>query len=154
MRQKEDERMTIREAIEQAHCRRGKAAGTTKDGAYWLACEPIMIRRAGGDGIGNNDADRTNYLELRHYRDGAARARVHVDAYHQNGGRGGGGDWWTNADCVLDATSAEACIVALKGLRCGEERVVYSDWYEDDLTKALGALGVLAHEAAPDEVPA
>lgn len=145
--------MTLRQAIEQARCRQGKAAGTTKDGAYWLACKPTKIRDYGGDGIGQNRADTQNYLELRHYRDGSVRARVNVSASHQNGNRGGAGEWYLNADAVLDCASAEAVIVALKSIRDEDHGAMYGDAFEDDLVAAIAALGLPAAEVAPDEVP-
>ncbi len=152
--------MTLREAIVQAHCRQGKAAGTTKDGAFWRVIKGtadnkrIKIRTYGGNGIGQSSASVDNWLELRHYRDGAVRARVHVDAWHVNGARSGAGDWWLNADAILDFTTAEAVIVALKGIRSEDHGPAYSDMYESELTTALWALGIPASEPAPDEVVA
>lgn len=152
--QKEVTTMTLREAIVQALCRHGKAVGTTKDGAYWLASKPIKIRDYGGDGIGQNRADTQNYLELRHYRDGNVRARVNVSASHQNGSHGGAGEWYINADAVLDCISAEAVIVALKGIRDDDHGAMLGNAYEDDLTKALEEIGLPGYEPAPDEVEA
>ena len=142
--------MTLTQAIEQAHCRHGKASGTTKDGAYWLAIEPIHIRSFGGDGIGNSAPSRIHYLELRHYRNGAARARIHANAEHLNGAYAGAGNSWHNADSILSCESAEGVIVALKAISVNETRA-YSDSYEEDLTAALVGLGLPEMEPAPDE---
>lgn len=145
--------LTLSNAIEQTKCRKGKSDGTTKDGAYWLATKPIVIRSWGSDGIGSNPPDRTNYLELRHYRDGQVRARVNLHSWHQNGAYSGAGDWYANADAILPCESVEAVIVALKGMRYNEW-AVYSDHFEDTLTKALVDLGIAEATPAPDEATA
>src|SRR5690606_1635651 len=93
---------TIRDQVVARKCRVGKAAGTTKHGAYWLACDPITLRRTGGDGIGNNGPAVTYWLELRHYRSGLVQASIHRDAWHQNGSYGGSGDSWETLDSVAD----------------------------------------------------
>jgi hypothetical protein len=143
--------MTLTQAIEQAHCRRGKAAGTTKDGAYWLAVDSLHIRSFGGDGIGNGARSCDNYLELRHYRDGQTRARVHMNASHQNGVYGGAGDWYANADAILPCESAEAVIVALKGISVNDTRA-YSDEFAEQLTAALMVqLDMPEADPSPDE---
>jgi hypothetical protein len=132
-------------------CRKGQAAGTTKDGAFWLACKPICLRRAGGDGIGNSGADLTYELHLRHYRDGTIKAVVCRHSWHQN--TGSRNEWRTVQ--ILGCKTAEEVIVALK---CGlafsydDSETVYSDLHEEDLKTALTEIGLDESEASPDEV--
>ena len=118
-----------------------------------MAVEPIKIRSFGGDGIGQGARDCTNTLELRHYRDGAVRARVHMHAWHQNGSYSGAGDWYSNADIVLTCQSVEAVIVNLKNISVDETRA-YSDSCEEELAETLEGLGLLEAEPAPDEADA
>jgi hypothetical protein len=149
---------TIRELIELKKCRRGKATGTTKRGAYWLACEPIKIRDYGGDGIGNNAADMDHKLELRYYRDGTIAAVIRYNAWHQNYSPN---DVFTRLDAVLGCETVEDVIVVLKGATVktrswddgsgGDETHAYSDRCEERLTEALTALGVSAAATSPDD---
>lgn len=104
---------TLKEIVIEQKCRKGAAAGTTKNGAYWVAGE-CVTRRCGGDGIGNNAPDVTWTLELRHYRDGAVRATMHRDAHHQNGRWGGAGDWYYGIDAILSAETIEDVIVEMR----------------------------------------
>lgn len=148
--------MTLSEIIESQHCRRGKAAGTTKRGAFWLACEPIRIRSYGGDGIGQNAADMENMLHLRHFRDGDVRATIRVWSWHQNGGDH---STYMDASSILTAQSVEDVIVALKAIRVEDDyegygAPAYSDHEEDKLTAALTALGMPVSAPAPDETTA
>jgi len=132
-------------------CRKGKATGTTRDGAYWLVCDPIICRRAGGDGIGNSSADLTYELELRHYRDGEVRAVMVRDAYHQNGSS----RRYRSVPELLECRTVEAVIVCLKQGVDFENgaytETVYSDLKEELLTNALVKLGLAECEQAPDE---
>ncbi len=145
---------TLKELIADRKCRKGAAAGTTKRGAYWLACEPIKIRSYGGDGIGQSAPDIDHHLELRHYRSGEIRAMVCRNARHQNSGTS---TRYSPAE-LLDCTTSEQVIVALKGsqVECGYDysEHAYSDYFADSLTKTLAALGMPDSEPAPDEQPA
>lgn len=148
--------MNLKEAIEHAHCRKGAADGTTKAGAYWLALAPICIRSWGGDGIGQSAPSHDQYLELRHYRDGAVRAKLHHTAWHENGEWSGGGvSTYIDAGAILGATTVEQVIVLLKVMRCHDEyqsgHAVYSDRFEAKLTEALVSLGLADALPAPDE---
>lgn len=141
---------TLQECVENAKCRKGQAAGTTKRGAYWLACGPVMIRSFGGSGIGNSGADCRHYLELRHYRTGEVRALIHGRYWHQDGAKP---DRYQPVE-ILECTTVEQVIVHLKGERIGDEDwkdSVYSDYFEDSLTEALVGLGLAQSEPAPDE---
>lgn len=143
---------TLRECIEGVKCRKGKATGTTKDGAFWLACGEIHLRDAGGDGIGNSGADIDFDLHLRHYRDGQVKAMVCRSSWHQNSGHG-------NRYCaasILDCTTVEQVIVELKrgmvfDYQFSDTETVYSDRNAETVTTALVALGLAECEPAPDE---
>lgn len=142
---------TLRELVENLKCRKGTAAGTTKNGAFWLACEPIKIRRFGGDGIGNSGPDITYYLLIRHFRDGAVRCTINRAAYHQNGSYSGGGDSYFGIDNISNCNTIEEIIVALKAYRSDYDEMIYSDYCEKHLVSALTALGITMSAAAPDE---
>jgi len=135
---------TLKEVIVESKCRKGPSAGTTKRGAFWLFVEPTKIRRYGGDGIGQSGADCTNYLELRHYRDGTVAAVIHGHYWRQNGSAP---DDWLRCDSLLECTSIEQLIVALKGLSFADGSHVFSD----DFADKLGMLGLPEAEPAPDE---
>lgn len=154
--------MTLREAIGKAHCRHGKAAGTTEYGAYWLCPYTLdkldmRIHNWGGDGVGQNGADHFSYLELQHYRDGTVRARCHHTSWHQNGSYSGGNiSEYVNADSILECQTAEDVIVALKNLHYGSRHFdyatpVYSDHYADTVTEILARLGIPEADQGPDE---
>jgi len=144
--------MTLSEIIESQHCRRGKAAGTTKHGAFWNACENICIRSYGGDGIGQNASDKAHDLQLRHYRDGRVKATVRVWTWHQNHGHH---HTYVAVPSVLACDTVEGVIVALKAIRVddqyGDGVPAYSDYQQDALTAALVALGMPLAAPAPDD---
>jgi len=138
---------TLQDLIIAAKCRKGAAAGTTKKGAYWLACEPIKIRCFGGDGIGQSSPDLTNSLKLRHFRDGDVQTTVEFSSWHQNyGGRSAS---YVGVPEIAVCETIEEVIVALKS--CGTEVSAYSDKMEDNLIEKLTALGLPASAPAPDE---
>lgn len=141
---------TLKEAVEAEQCRKGKADGTTKRGAYWLATDPIIIRRSGGDGIGQSSADVTWTLELRHYRSGEVRPVIHRDAWHQNGSWSGAGDDYYGRQDIGGAGTIEEVVVRLKN-GVGDE-ACYSDKRYDDLRDALLAIGMTESIPGPDEV--
>jgi len=138
---------TLSDLIVAAKCRKGAAAGTTKKGAYWLAVEPIKIRCFGGDGIGQSSADCTNYLELRHFRDGAVSIVIHYNSWHQNHGMS---DTYQSHIGLPMCETVEDVIVALKS--ANDDGVsAYSDRMEENLTEALVAFGLPESAPAPDE---
>jgi hypothetical protein len=143
---------TLKEIIIERKCRKGAAAGTTKRGAYWLACEPIITREAGGDGIGQNAPDITDSIELRHFRDDNVRAVIHRDAWHQNGAHGGAGDGWMDASGVLNCSTIEEVLVVLKGTALAESPVVNQYSADKTLIPALRELGLPDAAPGPDEV--
>lgn len=140
---------TLKELIIATRCRKGTAKGTTKRGAFWLACDPITIRSYGGDGVGNNGVDWRNHLELRHYRSGEVVATINKHGWHQNSVTHN--EWQTLP--ILDCTTIEDVIVALKGQTIGESPV-YADWGQKNLTQALTVLGLPESAPSPDDEPA
>jgi hypothetical protein len=143
---------TLKEIVIDRKCRKGIAAGTTKRGAFWLACEPIKTRAAGGDGIGLN-APRVIYdLQLRHFRSGEVRAVIRRDSWHQDGSNGATSQDWGDANAVLDCSTIEEVVVALKGTSLFNSPVVEDDLVGRDLTARLRELGLPDAERAPDEV--
>jgi len=141
---------TLKDIITGRRCRKGTAAGTTKRGAYWLACEPIEIRSYGGRGIGNDQADRSHQLELRHYRDGEVSAAVRCHSWHQDTGTQN--HWVTVGIC--DCTTVEDVVVALKGKSDEEWGHLYSDRQHSELAAALMKLGLPLAAPSPDDEPA
>jgi hypothetical protein len=148
---------TLAQIIIDQKCRKGKAAGTTKKGAYWLAAN-LRTRATGGDGIGQNGADVSYSLQLRHFRNGDVTAVIHYHSWHQNTGTENKYeliDSFPSPGGFLALATVEQVIVELKGIKmdvwCGYPENVYSDRCEDILTKGLTALGLLEMEAAPDE---
>jgi hypothetical protein len=139
---------TLQELIVAARCRKGAAAGTTKKGAYWLACEPIKIRVYGGDGIGQSRADMTNWLQLRHFRDGAVQITIRYHSWHQNDGHTNG---YVSAGELANCESIEDVIVGLKGISDPNGVSAYSDYQIDNLVDGLTAFGMAMSAPAPDE---
>lgn len=155
---------TLAQLIEAQKCRKGKADGTTRKGAYWLVKADdlgekvsleITIRSWGGDGIGQSRADLRNYLQFRHFRNGNACAMVRRHSWHQNDGHR---DTYTMIPALMDCTTVEQAIVALKGVKTdpcdhyhSSPENVYSDNFEKDLTGWLVALGMTEMEPAPDD---
>lgn len=137
---------TLKELIIDRKCRKGESVGTTKSGAFWLACDPIRIRSFGGDGIGQSARNCDNYLQLRHYRSGEVKAVVNYHSWHQNSGTH---DSYISVP-ILDCTTVEDVIVILKGVS-DDDTAAYSNWGEGNLTKALVGLGMAESLPAPDE---
>lgn len=135
---------TLSFCVEAARCRKGKAAGTTKRGAYWLACEPIILRRAGGDGIGQSAPGITWRLELRHFRGGEVRPTLHREGWHQNGSSD---DYYGRPELATTRTVEEVIVILKAG---ANNETCYSDYYVDKLTAALVDLGLPESEPGPD----
>lgn len=142
---------TLADCIRALRCRKGPADGTTKDGAFWLAHEEeIVLRRAGGDGIGQSAPDITYYLVLRHYRDGAVRAKVMEKAYHQNGTHI---DWYEISALPECTTIEEAEVVLRRPVPTEHAEIcAYSGNHRADIAAALTALGLPEADPSPDEV--
>jgi hypothetical protein len=140
--------------VSELKCRKGAASGTTKRGAFWLACEPLVLRKCGGDGIGGSGPDVTYTLELRHYRDGDVQAMIHRCSWHQNNGEYNG---FVSCQQLLPLKTVEDVICALKGERFTLDNDydvsdhVWSDYYTDSLTTALTDIGLSESDPAPDE---
>lgn len=144
---------TLKDLLIEKLIRKGAAHGTTKRGAYWTPVKGEYfekIRRSGGDGIGNSAPDVSFYLELRHFRDGTVKAVIVRVAWHQNGSYSGAGTTYADASSVLDCTTAEEVVVALKAISMDEESVISergSEW----ITAACIAFGLPESAPAPDE---
>jgi hypothetical protein len=143
---------TLKEIVIERKCRKGIAAGTTKLGAYWLACEPIKTRTAGGDGVGLNAPRVTYELHLRHFRAGEVRAAIRRDSWHQDGSNGATSQDWGEANAVLDCRTIEEVMVALKGTSLFNSPVIEDGAVGRDLTARLRELGLPDAERAPDDV--
>jgi hypothetical protein len=143
---------TLKEIVIDRKCRKGTAVGTTKHGAFWLACEPIKTRAAGGDGVGLNAPKVIYELHLRHFRTGEVRAVIRRDAWHQNGSNSGAGQDWGDANAVLDCRTIEEVVVALKGTSLYDSPVIEDHFIARDVTARLRELDLPDAERAPDEV--
>jgi hypothetical protein len=143
---------TLKDIIIEKHIRTGKAWSTTKHGAYWcLTGEDwfCKLRRAGGDGIGASEADITYWLDFRHFRDGAVRAVICKEGWHQNSGTYKA---WIDADKILSACTSEDVDVALKSISHDGDPV-YSTYQTKELNEKLAALGIPESLPAPDDAP-
>ena len=143
---------TLKDLVIEQKCRKGESHAKTKDGAFWLAAPEVQIRSYGGDGIGNNGSDRTQHLQLRHYRSGEVKAYAHFHSWHQNYGSS---DRYTSLD-ILGCTTIEDVIASLLTTKMRSDYdsdgdSVYSSYNENDLTDALAALGMVVALPAPDE---
>ena len=141
---------TMKECVEALKCRTGKAAGTTKDGTYWLAGDEVLIHSCGGDGIGQSAPDVDYYFALRHYRTGEVRAVVRRYVWHQNSGDKN--DY--RKVPVMECSNVEQVVVELKkGLDFDgyDDATVYSDGKYDGLKDFLLSIGMLESEPGPDE---
>ena len=159
---KKGEKMDLETAIKNQKCRKGPVAGTTKKGAYWLACEPIVLYRAGGDGIGQSGADLTCFLELRHFRGGDVRPTINYNSWHQNWGEQ---NQYYGAIHLNQCATIEEIIVALKSEIGLEKYKCYSEYTQEyragksdptlpALKSLLETIGLPFSMPAPDEIPA
>jgi hypothetical protein len=137
---------TLQDLIIARRVRKGPASGTTKRGAYWLACDRIITGSYGGDGIGQSAAQITVFLVLRHYRDGAVRAIARVHGWHQNYTH----DNWYSIPSLPACRSAEEVIVALLGRSTEETGRLYTPDAESGLVAALSNLGLPQALPSPD----
>lgn len=147
---------TLKELIINTKCRKGKPRAIDKRGAFWLAHPEIEIRVWGGDGIGQSRSSRTNFLELRHYRNGDIVACITFQSWHQNTG---------TTECVrtvseiLSCTDIESVIVTLKNLPHELLSPAAEDYFPDAysdakyvyLSSALIGLGLSEAPQPPDE---
>ena len=140
---------TLQECVEALRCRTGKANGTTKDGAYWLAIDDVLLKNAGGDGIGQNAPDLKWFLQIRHYRGGEVRVVVVRQSWHQNQGD----STQYRSIPAGDLLTVEGAVVLLKsGVSFGcESETCYSDSRYDDLKLALTTIGLAEFEPGPDD---
>ena len=137
---------TLKELIGETKCRKGASVAITKQGAFWLASPEIHIRSFGGDGVGNSATNRDNYLQLRHYRSGEAKAVVKYHGWHQNYGTSN--NYQTVP--ILDCTTIEDVVAALKSVT-NDDASAYVDWGYKNLAAALIAIGMTESLPAPDE---
>lgn len=143
---------TLAQLVVGQRCRKGKAAGVTKSGSYWMAAQSDAfdwIGGYGGDGIGNNGPAVKTFLELRHYRDGTVRAFVRRESWHQNTGDR---IEYVNASRILPCTTIEDVEAALLGLTDSHEMPVYETYHRSSLLKVLSVFGMPESATAPDEV--
>ena len=159
---------TLKEMIEATKCRKGKASGTNKRGAWWLAVDGseyagesgLLIKSGGGDGIGQSATTYRVYLQLRHYRHGDVGAVVLWYGWHQN--QGDTYSYTTLAHCradtdpaelggskILIAKTIEDVVVALKA--ADTDNACYSDTCYDELRDGLSGIGMPEAEQGPDE---
>lgn len=147
---------TLKKLIINNKCRKGKSRGIDKNGAFWLAWPEIEIRSWGGDGVGQASPSCTNFLELRHYRNGDVVACVTFQSWHQNTGTT---EYVRTAYRILSCTDVESVIVALKNLPdyplSPDAPDYFPDAYSDAkyvyLASALTQLGMSEAPASPDE---
>lgn len=147
---------TLKELIINTKCRKGKSRAIDKRGAFWLAHPEIEIRSWGGDGVGQARPSCTNFLELRHYRDGTVVACVTFQRWHQNTGTT---EYVRTVDEILSCTDIESVVVALKNVPnerlYPESEDYFPDLYSDSkhvyLSSALIGLGLSEAPQPPDE---
>lgn len=133
---------TLKELVEERRCRKGRPDGTSAEGGYWLAAEPILIyeRRH------NCDYDE-RYLHLRHHRDGAVRVVV-VER-----GKAGWGKWAYDSaslDHLAEARSVEEVEAWLLREVDTAGRVVLSRQCVPGLYAALQGIGLPDALDGPD----
>jgi hypothetical protein len=155
---------TLKELIEETKCRKGKACGTNKRGAWWLAVDTaeydgeagILIKAGGGDGVGQSAPTYRVYLQLRHYRNGDVGAVIQRASWHGN--TGDNYNYTTLKHCggndapiigILAARTVEDAVVALKA--ADFEDACYSDTCYDELRDGLIGIGMPEAEQGPDE---
>lgn len=140
---------TLQDLIIATKCRKGKAAGITAHGAYWLAIPPIKIRRFGGDGIGQTSPDLTNYLELRHYRNGTVCTYIRHESWHQNYGH----ETQIIGVDLEEKTTIEEVQVKFKNMTVAGYHPL-SDYFQEEFIAALSSIGLPEYEIpSPDDEP-
>ena len=135
----------LKSLIIAARCRKGPAVDITRHGAFWLACEPILIRSFGGDGVFQSAGGRRNYLQLRHYRSGEVQSVVNYNAWHENHGTSNE----YNVVDILDCGTIEEVVAALKD-HAHDDIASYADWGFEHLQRALSRLGMPDSAPSPD----
>lgn len=143
--------MTLREIAVNRASRKGKAAGITADGAYWIPVK-VAINLAGGDGIGQSQPVIEDCLIVRHYRNGELRAYAERESWHHD--RGGSSYSRMRRDTLLDCSTVEEIIQILVSvpLESGEyERGYFAVTPEgkERLTRELSDMPFA--EPGPDE---
>jgi len=101
---------TLKDIALARKARKGPAEAVTKDGAYWLPVS-VNINVAGGDGIGQSDASRNTYLNIRHYRSGELGGYIEQTTWHQNTGSS---TLRTSCSAALGVTNHEDLLIVLR----------------------------------------
>lgn len=152
--------MTLNNLIEKQKCRKGKTAGTSKDGRFWLACDPVMIKDSGN---GWDKPEVTFALHLRHFEN------EKIEAIVQQKGRCNRNNLsWKNdysIPALLKCCSIEDVIVELKkGIKTMEGydencrrpteliKECFEDFYYKQVASSLTKLGILESRPGPDDV--
>ena len=141
---------TIESAAIAIKCRKGKSAGITKNGAYWIALETLTLT-AGGDGIGQSAAQIEYRLQLRHYRSGLVTAAIVRSSWQQNHGIN---STVLAAPAILACETAEEVISALQKVACADEYGFDAEcvepFFHEQIALALGEIGIPEAAASPD----
>lgn len=152
--------MTLESAIKEQKCRKEKIDGTSKDGRFWLACEPLVLKDTGN---GWDTPEDTFELHLRHFENEKVEAVVRQK-----------GKWirnnlsWKNdysIPALLTCSTVEDIIVVLKkGIKTMEGFIddsrqpseLIKECFDECnckyLASSLTKLGVLESRPGPDEV--
>ncbi|WP_318556442.1 hypothetical protein [Geobacter anodireducens] len=142
---------TLKELVEARKCRKGRPDGTSAEGGYWLAIEPILLGERRHDGYDGPYWEK-HYLHLRHHRNGAVRVVV---VERGEGHQFGGWKEWAYESASLDhlaearsVEEVEACLLA--GVDTGGGMVAIRRQCAPGLYAALQGLGLPAALDGPD----
>jgi len=152
--------MNMENSIKEQNCRKGEIDGTSKDGRFWLACDPILIKDSGN---GWDEAEVTFELQLRHFENEKVEAVVRLESRCNRNDLSWNFEY--SVPALLKCTSIEDVVVELKkGIKTMEGydenrrepteliRECFAQYYYKNLASSLTKLGVSESRPGPDDL--
>lgn len=152
--------MTLNNLIEKQKCRKGEITGTTKDGRFWMACDPVIIKDSGN---GWDAPEITFSLHLRHFENGKIEAVVRLKSRCNRNNLSWDHDY--SIPALLKCSSIEDVAVELKkGIKTMEGydkdrghpteliKECFMEYFYKNLASSLTKLGVSKSRPSPDDV--
>lgn len=145
--------MNLKSVIEKQKCRKGTITGTSKDGRFWLACDPFIIKDSGN---GWDAPEVTFALHLRHFENGKVEAVVRLKSRCNRNNLSWEHDFIIQG--LLECKSLEDVVVELKkgvkSIELDDERSrqqCFNEYYYMNLVNALTNLGLSESRPGPDD---
>jgi len=152
--------VNLESAVKNQKCRKGEIAGTSKDGRYWLVCDPVIIKDSGN---GYDVPEVAFSLFLRHFENEKVEAVVRLKGRFSRNNLSWNHDY--SFPALLKCSSIEDVFVELKkGIKTMEGydedsrqpieliKECFAEHCSKNLAISLTKLGLLESRPGPDEI--